>query len=101
VQREPGSGTRGCLERSLGAAASRLNVALELGSSEAVKEAVLEGAGVAVLSRRAIRKEVRAGQLKALRVEGLGLGRDILVVRDLRRALPAPARLFLELVGAS
>jgi DNA-binding transcriptional LysR family regulator len=54
--------------------------------------------GVAVLSRRAVQKEVRAGQLKLIRVEGLTLDRDIYIVRDRRRVLSAPARLFLDLV---
>lgn len=101
IQREPGSGSRHCLERALErlrVPASRLNVVLELGSNESIKEAVLRGAGLAVLSRRAVEKEVRAGELKAVRVDGLNLDRDLFIVRDRRQALPAPARLFLNLV---
>src|SRR5262245_4230074 len=101
IQRERGSGSRRCLERSLervGITESGLNVVLELGSSEAIKEAVLEGLGVAVLSRRVVQKEVRAGQFKALTVDGLTLDRDIFIVQDGRRALPASAQLFLDLV---
>lgn len=102
VQREEGSGTRRCMERALeraGVAPARLTVALELGSTEAVKGAVLEGAGVAVLSRRAVEREVAAGQLKTVPVEGLALDRAIYVVRDRRRALPGPAELFLALAN--
>jgi DNA-binding transcriptional LysR family regulator len=104
VQRERGSGSRRCLERALerlGAPARTLAVVLELGSSEAVKEAVLAGLGLAVLSRRAVRNEVRAGQLRGITVAGLALGRDIFVVRDRRRVLPAPAQLFLNHINAS
>jgi DNA-binding transcriptional LysR family regulator len=98
VQRESGSASRVCFERSLervGTTTSALNVVLELGSGEAVREAVLEGAGVAVLSRRAVRTDVRAGRLKPIRVDRLALRRDISVVRDRRRVLSAPARHFL------
>jgi DNA-binding transcriptional LysR family regulator len=101
IQRERGSGSRRCLERSLerlGTAPAALNVVIELGSSEAIKEAVLEGLGVAVLSRRAVQKELRAGRLKALIVDGLTLDRDIFLIRDKRRVLPTPAQLFLDLV---
>ncbi|HMF11343.1 MAG TPA: LysR substrate-binding domain-containing protein, partial [Gemmataceae bacterium] len=70
--------------------------ALELGSNEAIKEAVLRGVGAAVLSRQTIRKEVRSGQLHGLKVAGLCLKRDIYVVWDRRRALPIAARLFLD-----
>ncbi|HVK11977.1 MAG TPA: selenium metabolism-associated LysR family transcriptional regulator [Gemmataceae bacterium] len=101
IQRERGSGSRRCLERGLegvGVTASSLNVVLELGSTEAIKEAVLRGVGLAILSRRAIEKEVRAGDLRAVEVDGLTLDRDIYLVRDRRRALPEPANLFLALV---
>jgi DNA-binding transcriptional LysR family regulator len=101
IQRERGSGSRRCLERSLerlGVTLSSLKIVLELGSTEAIKEAVLQKIGVAVLSRRALGKEVKAGLLKALVVEGLTLDRDIYVVRDRRRILTGPAQLFLSLV---
>jgi DNA-binding transcriptional LysR family regulator len=102
VQRESGSGSRRCLERALeGCRAARgAAAALELGSTEAIKEAVAAGLGVAVVSRRAVEKEVKAGHLRALRVAGLSLGRDLFVVRNRRRALPAPAQLFLDLLGS-
>ncbi|MFM8272842.1 MAG: LysR substrate-binding domain-containing protein, partial [Gemmata sp.] len=101
VQRERGSGSRRCFEQALeraGASAPALNVVLELGSTEAVKAAVLGGAGVAVLSRLAVRGEVSAGTLKPVSVDGLTCVRDLFVVWDRRRVLPAPARLFLPFV---
>ena len=72
-----------------------LRIALELGSNEAIKEAVLRGVGVAILSTYAVQKELRAGQLHALGVSDLQCDRDMYVVRDRRRVLPLPARLFL------
>lgn len=98
VQRERGSASRGCFEQSLARAGtdpSALNVVLELGSGEAVKEAVVEGVGVAVLSRRAVRTDVRAGRLRPVRIDSVALARDISVVWDRRRPLAAPARRFL------
>jgi LysR family transcriptional regulator, low CO2-responsive transcriptional regulator len=101
IQRERGSGSRHILERSLeriGIAADSLNVVLELGSSEAIAAAVLEGLGAAVISARAIQKEVDAGRLHLLRIEGLTLERDLFVVRDRRRALSAAAQAFFTLL---
>jgi DNA-binding transcriptional LysR family regulator len=72
-----------------------LRVALELGSNEAIKEAVLRGMGIAILSSYAVQKELKAGQLRALQVSDLRCDRDMFVVRDRRRVLPLPARLFL------
>src|SRR5262245_24671706 len=57
ILRERGSGARSCLERAiekLGHAASEIKVILELGSNEAIKEAVHRGLGVAILSRLAV-----------------------------------------------
>ena len=98
VLREVGSGLRHCFEKSLdkaGLSLSDLRVALELGSNEAIKEAVLRGVGVAILSTYAVQKELRAGQLHALEVSDLHCDRDMFVVRDRRRVLSLPARLFL------
>jgi len=97
VLREIGSGLRHCFERSMekkGLSAD-LRVALELGSNEAIKEAVLRGMGIAILSSYAVQKELKAGQLRALPVSDLRCDRDMFVVRDRRRVLPLPARLFL------
>jgi DNA-binding transcriptional LysR family regulator len=96
--REVGSGLRHCFEKSLertGRSLADLQVALELGSNEAIKEAVLQGTGIAILSAYAVQKELKAGQLCAVGVRDLQCDRDMFIVRDRRRVLPLPARLFL------
>jgi DNA-binding transcriptional LysR family regulator len=101
ILREAGSGSRWCLEQALaraGKSVGDLRVALELGSNEAIKEAVPRGLGLAVLSTHAVEQEVEAGRLHALQVAGLPLVRQMFVVWDRRRALPIPARLFLDLL---
>jgi DNA-binding transcriptional LysR family regulator len=98
ILREAGSGLRHCFEKSLeraGRSPAELRIALELGSNEAIKEAILRGAGLAVLSAYAVRKEVEAGRLHAVEVRDLRCDRDMFVVSDRRRVLPPPARLFL------
>jgi DNA-binding transcriptional LysR family regulator len=98
VVREVGSGLRHCFEKSLdkaGLSLSDLRVALELGSNEAIKEAVLRGVGLAILSTYAVQKELRAGQLHAVVVSDLHCDRDMYIVQDRRRVPPLPARLFL------
>jgi DNA-binding transcriptional LysR family regulator len=98
VQRERGSGSRRCLERALErlrVAPANLNVVLELGNCEAIKAAVFQRVGVAVLSRLSVEQEVRTGQFKVVPVEGLDMDRDIFVVQNRERVLPAAARLFL------
>jgi DNA-binding transcriptional LysR family regulator len=102
VLREAGSGIRHCFEKELARhnlSLRDLKIALELGSNEAVKEAVIQGLGVAVLSSYAVAKELKTGQLVALAVTDLHCDREMFVVWDRRRVLSAPAqtfRFFLE-----
>jgi LysR family transcriptional regulator, low CO2-responsive transcriptional regulator len=98
ILREAGSGLRHCFEKSLERvqlSLADIRVALELGSNEAIKQAVLRGAGVAILSSFALRKELQAGDLHALEFSDLLCGREMLIVQDKRRVLPLPTRLFL------
>ncbi len=99
ILRELGSGSRWCLEQALAQAGKSLDscqIALELGSNEAIKEAVFRGMGAAVLSNYAVHKEVQAGQLHALKINDLPLEREIFVAWDQRRVLPIPAKIFLH-----
>lgn len=99
IIREEGSGLRHCFEQSLlraGKSLANFSIAMELGSNEAVKESVLQGVGVAFLSAYCVQKELSAGQLQPVTVEGFECDRDIFIVTDERRALPAPAQRFLH-----
>jgi DNA-binding transcriptional LysR family regulator len=103
ILREPGSGSRWCLERALahaGKSLRDLRVSLELGSNEGIKEAVLRGLGIAFLSTRAVQKELHDERLHAVQVVGLPLAREMYAVWDRRRALPIAARLFLDQLPA-
>lgn len=101
ILREAGSGSRWCLEQALARVEMSLrsvHVVLELGSNEGIKEAVLRGLGLAILSTHVVQKQAESGQLHVLRVMGLPLDREMFVVWDRRRVLPATAHLFLDLL---
>jgi DNA-binding transcriptional LysR family regulator len=104
ILRESGSGLRQYFEKALeqaGRSQSELRVGMELGSNEAIKEAVLRGAGVAVMSSYAVHKELKTGQLVALEIGDLLCERDMFILWDKRRALPLPARLFLTFLESN
>ena len=104
ILREAGSGLRHCFEKSLeraGRSLAELRVALELGSNEAIKEAVYRGVGVAVLSALAVQKELKSGTLHALAVKDIHCDREMFVVQDRRRVPPLTARLFLNFLDAN
>jgi DNA-binding transcriptional LysR family regulator len=69
IQRERGSGTRAALETALTGAGMRLSalrIVGEMGSTQAIKQAVRHGVGVSVISRRAVDEECRQGVLRCL-----------------------------------
>jgi len=99
ILRETGSGSRWCFEQALsrsGHSIDDFQIALELGSNEAIKEAVLQGMGVSALSTHAVQKEIKAKQLHAVKVTELTPERKLFIVTDRRRVLPTPARILLR-----
>ncbi|MEL1134973.1 LysR family transcriptional regulator [Desulfitobacterium sp. THU1] len=72
VTREVGSGTRKTMEMALverGLDPAKLNIAMELGSTQAIKQVVCAGLGITIISALTVRKECAQGILKALRIQ--------------------------------
>ncbi|WP_232666769.1 LysR family transcriptional regulator [Pseudonocardia sp. TRM90224] len=81
IAREAGSGTRDTAERAFAAAgAERVAPLLELGSSAAVRSAVLSGAGPALLSELVVAPDITTGALIEVPVDGLDLNRTLRAV---------------------
>lgn len=93
VVREAGSGTRATLDRALGTA--RCPPLLELGSNEAVKGAVLTGAGAAVLSVLAVDTELADGRLIEVSVNDVNLQRGLNAVWNRDTPLTTPSTWLL------
>lgn len=89
ILREVGSGSRKVLEEALQSAglnASALTVVAELGSTEAIRQAVKSGAGISVISFRAIQEDLERGTLCTVPVEGLRLTRDFYLIYHKNRS---------------
>jgi molybdate transport repressor ModE-like protein len=98
VGREPGSGTRGAVERVFAEHGLELSVAMEMNKNEAIKQAVEAGLGLGVVSLHIVQSELAAGELCVLDVQGFPLLRQWhLVQREGKRLGPA-ARAFSEFV---
>lgn len=96
--REPGSGTRMVFENELIRQKLELEPYMELGSSEAIKQSVIAGLGVSVLSLHSVRLEVEAGILKTLDVKGLPLRQQWYAVHLKGKRLSLAARTFLDFI---
>lgn len=99
ILREQGSGTRQVLEENLikhNLDPGKLNIILELGSTESIKATVESGMGLSIISKSAIQKELRLGTLRTIRIQGISLLRSFYAVFDKNRLFSVPADAFLE-----
>lgn len=101
--REPGSGTRLIMHRLFRDAGFEPTLGMEIDSNETIKQAVMAGLGIALISAHTVSAEIEDGRLAMLPVSGLPTMRKWFVVRHAdKRLLPAGRALwdFLALEGA-
>jgi DNA-binding transcriptional LysR family regulator len=90
LMRERGSGTREVVEAALATHGLELTPIMSLGSTEALKNAVLHGLGIAIVSRLTVEHELRSGRLAELRFVDLHIQRDLYLIM-LKGKRPSPA----------
>jgi LysR family transcriptional regulator, low CO2-responsive transcriptional regulator len=104
VVREKGSDTWNSMQQGFGTRLPQLNIAMEIKSTETIKQAVMAGMGVSFLSAHTISRELQAGSLAVLDVQGFPLMLNWYVVHRRAKRLPPVAqafRSFLASEGAS
>jgi LysR family transcriptional regulator for metE and metH len=102
--REPGSGTRMLTERIMSEIGAVSRTGMEISSNETIKQAVMAGLGIALLSAHTVAYEIADGRLAVLPVEGTPVVRRWYIVRLTRKRMtPLTQALwrFLELNGGS
>jgi DNA-binding transcriptional LysR family regulator len=95
LMRESGSGTRKAVEQMFADQGLSLNRRMELGANEAIKQAILAGLGISVLSRHSLVFDA-AHQFAFLDVEGFPILRHWYAVYPAKRPLSRVARAFLD-----
>ena len=99
VAREAGSGTRSIFEKKTGCSMNGFNIVSYLNSSNAIKQAVQAGLGVAVISNMAVRAEIANGLLKTILIEGVdNIRREFYTVVNRNLTLSPIAEEFLAFV---
>jgi LysR family transcriptional regulator, low CO2-responsive transcriptional regulator len=94
LMREPGSGTRRSFQKLLDSQDLSVRVRLELGSNEAIKQAIAGQLGLSVLSRHTMISD--SDELTILDVEGFPISRQWYIVSLSGKQLSVVARTFLE-----
>lgn len=94
VVREPGSDTSRSMHEAFGGDLTGLNVAMEIRSTETIKQAVMAGLGVSFLSAHTVSRELQSGALRVLDVEGFPLQLHWYVVHRRTKRLAPVAQAF-------
>ena len=95
ITRQPSSRARKWMEAALGRAAGHLRIVAELDSPGAIKFALLNGMGVAILPDYVVEREVERGELMRLALEGVDLKRSLLMLWSAQQFSPVQ-RAFVE-----
>jgi len=96
VVREKGSDTWHSMEEGFGGDLGELHVAMEIRSTETIKQAVIAGMGISFLSAHTISQELKGGSLRVLDVEGFPLMLNWYVVQRRNKRLPPVAQAFKD-----
>ena len=94
--RESGSGTRKAVEQLFARRGLEITPYMELGSDEALKQGVIAGLGIAVLSLYNLGLELRTGELVVLDIAEFPLRRPWFAVYPRGKRLSRTAQSFLE-----
>lgn len=73
-----------------------LNVVAIVGSADALREAVKAGLGASILSRFAVKDDLKAGLLEEVRIRGVRMRRTLYVITHRHRLLPRPHEAFIS-----
>jgi len=96
LMREPGSGTRMVAREAFARHGLEPRVRMELSTNEAIKQAIIAGLGVSILSRYTLGLDVTHEQLAVLDVEGLPVERSWQFTYPSGKQLPLIAQGFMD-----
>jgi LysR family transcriptional regulator, low CO2-responsive transcriptional regulator len=96
--RERGSALQAFVSRMLDASHVQPEQHLIMANLEAIKRSVEIGLGVAIVPALSVKRELEAGRLHALNIEGVEVGRTFIYAHHKDKEMTRPAKVFLELV---
>ncbi|HEY6134637.1 MAG TPA: LysR family transcriptional regulator [Rubrivivax sp.] len=100
VVREKGSDTWQSMADGFGRHLAKLNIAMEIKSTETIKQAVIAGMGISFLSAHTVSRELQSGSLAVLDVQGFPLMLNWYVVQRRNKRLPPVAQAFKQFLLA-
>ena len=104
VMRREGSASRAAVEKAFalaGLCMDDMRIVMEVSGNEAMKRALMAGAGLGFISKRAVEIELNQGQLCQIPIASLSIQRRFYAVRQKQLELPAANKLWDYLISNS
>jgi DNA-binding transcriptional LysR family regulator len=99
IVREQGSGSREVIAQALGARKIDPARTLEIGSTEAIKQVVAAGLGIAIVSAAAVKDQIALNRLRAIDMRGLRIERTLWKLKTPGRLDVPSATAFERLIS--
>ncbi|MEE9388673.1 MAG: LysR family transcriptional regulator [Paracoccaceae bacterium] len=100
ISREPGSGTRIMMARYLDRIGDGMPYeTIEMDSNETIKQAVIAGLGIALISQHTVTEELKAGRLVAIQTSEMPIMRQWFALHRADTGLTAPAQTVWDFIN--
>jgi len=96
--REPGSGTRMAMEQWLRKAKIKLNISMEIGNNESIKQSIMANMGISIIPLQSIELELSVAKLVALKVKGFPVKHEWYMVSNKGKKTSPVTQTFLEFI---
>lgn len=96
ISREQGSADRNQFEQLLHEHNIHMQKKWSCTNTEAIKNAVINGLGIAIISRRLISDELDSGEIKAISIDKVNVTREFRLIYHKNKLISPPMKLFMD-----
>ena len=98
IMHETGSAPRKAIDDYIQRNHLNIRIPLEISSNRAIKRAVEEGIGIALISRKVAREEIQAGRLMAIPLSDPSMTRKFFIIHHKDKYISEPLQGFIDMV---
>jgi DNA-binding transcriptional LysR family regulator len=98
IMHENGSAPRKAIDEYIRMHNIQIKIPLEVSSNRAIKKAVEEGIGIALISRKVAQEEIRTGRLAAIPMSDPSMSRKFFIIHHRDKYLSEPLQGFIDMV---
>ncbi|UCD76999.1 MAG: LysR family transcriptional regulator [Desulfobacterales bacterium] len=98
IMHESGSAPRNAIDEYIRTHKITVKIPLEVSSNRAIKRAVEEGIGIALISRKVAQEEIRSGRIAAIPMSDPSMSRKFFMIHHKDKYVSEPLQGFIEMV---